>query len=158
MFKVVLFILNTLDINTPDNSMDEIFNGDNENTNASIHSFNNDSSVNIINTIYDESDKVKNKFIMTLDNINKLKEYVKLESQIINVQNKPTYKKKTLFEINNNLSQLSFNIDKYFLKPISRYEKKLTVKKNEDEKIQSNPAENTKKEKEKTYVDSEEGI
>lgn len=114
--------------------------------------------MNNINTIYDDDDKVKSKFTMTEENIMILKQYVKLEQQCINEQKHQLNKKKTLDEINGDLNKLSFNIDKYFLKPISKYEKKIQIRKNEDEKTQPNQKENSKTEKQKTYVDSEEEI
>ena len=100
--------------------------------------------MNNINTIYDDDDKVKSKFTMTEENIMILKQYVKLEQQCINEQKHQLNKKKTLDEINGDLNKLSFNIDKYFLKPISKYEKKIQIRKNEDEKTQSNQKENSK--------------
>ena len=114
--------------------------------------------MNNINTIYEDDDKVKSKFTMTEENIMILKQYVKLEQQCINEQKHQLNKKKTLDEINGDLNKLSFNIDKYFLTPISKYEKKIQIRKNEDEKTQSNQKENSKTEKQKTYVDSEEEI
>ena len=102
---------------------------------------------------------------MTENNKKCLSEYLDLEKKALNVpeNEKITFNKKNFSQLTSNLNQISLNIDKYFKKPITKYDKKLfSLKtrqniKNEDEKnsIHCTNIQKLQKEKE-SFIDNEE--
>ena len=124
-----------------------------------------DNGSSLIINLDDNKEKLKSNFIMTENNKKCLSEYLDLEKKALNVaeNEKITFNKKNFSQLTSNLNQISLNIDKYFKKPITKYDKKLfSLKtrqniKNEDEKNSSHCTNIQKLQKEKEFfIDNEE--
>ena len=124
-----------------------------------------DNGSSLIINLDDNKEKLKSNFIMTENNKKCLSEYLDLEKKALNVpeNEKITFNKKNFSQLTSNLNQISLNIDKYFKKPITKYDKKLfSLKtrqniKNEDEKNSIHCTNIQKLQKEKEFfIDNEE--
>lgn len=124
-----------------------------------------DNGSSLITNLDDNKEKLKSNFIMTENNKKCLSEYLDLEKKALNVaeNEKITFNKKNFSQLTSNLNQISLNIDKYFKKPITKYDKKLfSLKtrqniKNEDEKNSIHCTNIQKLQKEKEFfIDNEE--
>lgn len=110
----------------------------------------------------DNKEKIRSNFIMTDNNKKCLSEYLNLEKKALNIpeNEKIKFNKKTISQLSTNLNQISQNIDKYFKKPITQYDKKLfSLKtkqniKNENEK-NSIHCTNIKKFEKDNFIDNE---